>query len=113
MSNNKGMVIYRRTLSIKIMLPEQGDPDDIKKKIEEELHVDAGDLFLPIAYTKESGGNVDFGLYGPRWCISVTIDASKEEGFFNLLRHFCKKHGIVLNEKGADPFKERHSIFEK
>lgn len=113
MSNNKGMVIYQKTLSIKIMLPEQGDLGDIKEKIEKELHVDAGDLFLPIAYTKESGGNVDFGSYGRRWCISVTIDASKEEGFINLLRHFCKEHDIVFNEKGAGPFEGRHPIFEK
>ena len=32
MANNKGIVIYRKALSIGIMLPEDGDQDDVKKK---------------------------------------------------------------------------------
>jgi hypothetical protein len=113
MPNNKGIVIFQKTLSIKIMLPEQSDLDDIKKKMEEELHVNTGDSFIPIMYTKEARGNIDFGSYGRRWCIEVVIDASKEEDFLNLLRSFCKKYGIALNERGAHPFEGRHYIFEK
>lgn len=110
MANNKGIVIYRKALLIGIMLPEDGDLDDVKKKIEEELHVDTGDLFIPTMYTKEAGGNIDFGSYGRRWCIRVTIDTSEEEDFLNRLRCFCEKYNIVLNEKGADPFEGRHPM---
>lgn len=111
--NTGGMVIFSKTVSINIMLPEQGDLSDIKKKMEEELHIDAGNLFLPMAYTKEAQGGVDFGSYGRRWCIKVSMDVSKEEGFINLLRHFCKKHNLTLNENGLSPFEGRHSVFEK
>lgn len=113
MANNKGMVIFRKTLSIGIMLPQDRNLDDIKKKIEEELHVATGDLRQPYMLTKETGGNVDFGSYGPRWYIIVTIDASEEEDFLERLRRFCKKHGILLNEEGTDPFEGRHSVLEK
>ena len=113
MSNNRGMVIYGKTLSMKIMLPEGGGLDDIEKKIEEELHVATGDLRKSYMLTKEAGGNVDFGSYGPRWHINVTVDAPEEEDFLERLRRFCKKHGILLNEEGTDPFEGRHSVLEK
>lgn len=113
LENNAGIIVYGKTVSMTIMLPEKGDIDDIKKKMEEELKIYTGEVFIPFMYTKEAGGDIDFGSYGRRWCIRVNIDASKEESFFALLRDFCKKYNIVLNEKGDSPFKGLHHIFEK
>ena len=107
------MIVYGRTVSMTIMLPEKGDMGDIKKRMGEELKVDTGDLFIPLMHTKESGGDVDFGSYGRRCCIRVSIDASKEESFFVSLRDFCKRYDIALNQKGDSPFKGLHYILEE
>ncbi len=83
----------------------------IKKAIEEEFQINTGNPFIPIAYTKESNGNIDFGSYGRRWCIRVVIDASKEDAFLDLLCRFCEERGVAFNEKGKDPFEGRHPLF--
>ncbi len=110
MSNNNGIVVCQKTLSMVIILPKEGDLDAVKKGIEEELQIDTGDPFIMMGYTKEAGG-AEFGSYGRRWCIEITINASEENDFFDILRHFCKERGIAFNEKGVDPFEGRHSLF--
>jgi len=96
--NYTGIVISGETLSIDIMLPE--DLGDIKEKIEEELNVKTGNMFIPFRYTQEGSG-IDFGEYGRRWHIRVAIDMSQKDDFYNSLRIFCKRYDLSFN--GIDP----------
>ena len=98
--NYTGIAISGETVSIDIMLPEQ-DPDDIRKKIAEELKIETGDMFIPFRYTQEGNNGIDFGEHGRRWHIRVVIDMSQKDDFYNSLRIFCKGHKFSFN--GIDP----------
>lgn len=98
--NYTGIAISGETISIDIMLPEK-DPGDTKKKIEEELNIKTGDMFIPFRYNQESSSGIDFGEHGRRWHIRVVIDLSQKDDFYNSLRIFCKGHNLSFN--GINP----------
>jgi hypothetical protein len=98
--DNNGMIVLekKKTTTLTIALPKEGDIEATRILMEQKLEIDVGDLFVPFKYDDNAPSGVNFGPLGRRWCVKIIINSSDEENFYLRLREFCKKYNIVLNE---------------
>ncbi len=102
MSNKdySGIVVFRETVSIDIMLPKRdiASPLAIKHIIEDTFEVKARGVYDPIRLTENNEEiDLDSDKREQRLRIRVVINLSQRDEFYNFLRILCKEHKLSFN----------------